>query len=269
MSFLVKSTSYDLAKTLKSGQMFRYREMPDGCYRVISRNLVCYVKQTNENIYVHTGEEKGLNPSDSYWKDYFNFGKSHDKLYELSQTNDFLHQVVMFNEGLRILQQDPWESLVSFIISQQKRIPQIQSTVEKLCEAAGTFIGGGLYAFPTPYEILSISISSVKLGYREGYIKAAAEEVSSGRINLERLRSGSSTYKNCLQQLCSIRGVGVKVANCVALFSLGHTEAFPVDVHIQRILELPEMQNFSVSDYDEDAGLLQQYLFNYALAHGI
>lgn len=269
MSFLVRSGSYDLEKTLKSGQVFRYKEMPDGSYRVISRNMLCYVKQKEDTIYVHSGEEKGLNPKDDYWRKYFNFKKTYDKLESLVASNRFLQEVVKFNYGLRILQQDPWEGLISFIISQQKRIPQIQATVERLCEASGTFMGGGLYAFPTAEELLSVSISSVKLGYREAYILAAAQEVASGRINFDRLHAGCCSYKNCLQQLCSIHGVGIKVANCVALFSLGHTEAFPVDVHIQRILDLPVMRGFSASDYGEDAGLLQQYLFNYALAHGI
>lgn len=269
MSFVVRTTNYDLEKTLKSGQVFRFKLMSDNSYRVISRNRMCYVKQIESNIYVRTGEDAGIGPDDIYWRTYFNFAKSHDKLEELVSGNSFLQEVYDYNKGLRMLKQDPWEGLISFIISQQKRIPQIQASIEKLCDAAGSSMGYGIFAFPTPQEVLQVSIASVKLGYREQYILAAAEEVSSGRIDLARLHADVCSYKTCIQTLCSIRGVGIKVANCTALFSLGHTQAFPVDVHIERILSLPEMQNFRAKDYGDDAGLMQQYLFNYAINHGL
>ena len=269
MSFTVKSGSYDLEKTLKSGQVFRYRHMDNGIYRVMSLDKVCYVRQVDDSIFVKTGESKGLSEDDLYWRNYFKFSKDLNKITELTAGNVFLEKVVEYNRGLRLLRQDPWECLISFIISQQKTIPQIQANIDKLCTISGKYLGYGLFAFPQPEELLSISIAPAKLGYREKYVTSTAYEILSGNIKLDSLYPEACSYRECVQKLCSLRGVGVKVANCVALFAFGHTRAFPVDTHIDKMLKLPEMKDFKAIDYGDDAGLMQQYLFNYAISHNI
>ena len=268
MVTVFRPKEYDLAKTLASGQAFRYTLMPDGSYRVISLNRICFVKQLESKITLQVYPERYIEDVD-YWVNYFNFDQDISDLLNLVAGNEFLEKVVAYSKGLRMLQQDPWESLVDFIISQQKRIPQIQASIERICELSGKSLGGGLFAFPTPHEILSCSIAPAKLGYREAYILAAAEEIDKGFLNLETLRAPNCSYERCIQRLCAVYGVGLKVANCVALFSLGHIEAFPVDVHIERILALPEMKGFNPKDFGKNAGLIQQYLFKYAIDHNI
>ena len=271
VSFIVRVDNYDLDKTLKSGQMFRYKEDESGIFRVISRDKICFVKQTETGIVVKTPEtkEKVLGPDDVYWRNYFGFGRSYAKLEELSRGNAFLEEVIKYNQGLRILKQDSWECLISFIISQQKRIPQIQQSIEKLCAATGKELIGGIFAFPTAEELLSLSIDRVGLGYRKGYVLGAAYLVREGILNLNSITADKVSYKTAMQQLYTVRGVGPKVANCIALFGLGFMEAFPVDTHISKILALPEMTNFNAKAYGDLAGVMQQYLFNYAINHGI
>lgn len=271
MSFVVRTNGYDLSKTIKSGQMFRYKEVTPGVFRLISRDKICYAKQTETGIAVRTSDssKSKVLQEDIYWRDYFGFGKSYTKLEELASGNAFLEEVVKYNYGLRILRQDTWECLISFIISQQKRIPQIQQAIEKLCAATGSYLCDDLYAFPTPEELLSLSIDKVGLGYRKNYVLNAAYQVREGYIDLSSIVAGKVSYKSALQQLYAINGVGPKVANCIALFGLGFSEAFPVDTHIAKMLALPEMKDFDSREYGDLAGVMQQYLFNYAINNGI
>ncbi len=271
MSFSARVYNYDLKKTLESGQMFRYKEVQSGVYRVISRDKVCYAKQVEDTIMVRTGEEKqtSVTDADIYWRTYFGFGQNYERLIELVKGNKFLEKVVGYNLGLRILKQDPWECLISFIISQKNNIPHIMQCIEKLCAAAGSAMEEGLFAFPTPKELCSLSIDKVGLGYRKAYVLNAAYQVDMGYFQLDKIGGINRNYKAIVQELCTLNGVGPKVANCVALFGYGCLEAFPIDVHIARILGLPEMSDFKSKDYGDLAGVLQQYLFNYAINNGL
>lgn len=271
MSFTVRVSCYDLEKTLKSGQLCRYRDLGAGTYLVQSQDKYCLIKQGEDTIVVKTGDTytSGVSEDDSYWRNYFAFGADYSKLQTLAEGNSFLEEVLEYNRGLHLLHQDPWECLVAFIISQRNNISRIMVCIDKLCQAAGRPLVEDLFAFPTPEELLSLSIDKVGLGYRKSYVLNAAYQVLHGGIYLDRITAKHTTYKNAIQELCTLEGVGLKVANCVALFSLGFTNAFPIDVHIQRVLELPQMKSFCVTDYGDLAGVMQQYLFNYALSHNI
>lgn len=271
LSFIFKTTTYNMAKTLKSGQVFRYIEHASNVFQVFSRDKVCWVRQDGDiiKLKVSDGEKYTFSEEDMYWKNYFGFADNYSDLEDWMTQDPFLAKIYEFNRGLRLLHQDPWETLISFIVSQQKRIPQIQTALNRICELSGRSMEGGWFAFPTPEEILSVSIERANLGYRLPYVLAAAEEVVHNGLQLERLQVGNCNYKTAMQRLCAINGVGVKVANCVCLFGLGYTQAFPVDVHIQRVLDLPEMKGFSSSTYGDYAGIVQQYLYNYALYNGL
>lgn len=226
---------YDVTRTLYSGQCFRFIELGPNNFRVFSGNKQCDIKQSMDKIEINTEDE-------SYWEHYFGFDCGMLDLHDLEVKFPFLSEVFYHSQGLRLLNQDPWECLICFIISQQKQISQIKECVRRLCfECSMTRMQEGIYAFPTPQEILDHNIDSVKLGYRKKYVIAVADSINRGYIQLSSLHAGKASYHRAMTELCSLPGVGSKVANCVALFSLGHTEAFPIDVHIERMLALPEL----------------------------
>lgn len=268
MYFELGVKQYDLAKTLRSGQMFRYKELSDNSFQVMSGDKMVVLTQRGTLL---TAQSFTSEDDSRYWKHYLNLGFDADSFEARMRENPFLSEVFDFNRGLYLLRQDPWECLICFIISQRKRIDQIRICVDKLCETVGERVGGrhGYFKFPTPEQILRSSLENVPLGYRRDYVWAAAKACRDGWINLQELKAGKCDFLVASEALCNIYGVGLKVANCVLLFGLDHTEAFPIDVHIQRVLDLPEMRGFNYKDYGKDAGVVQQYLFNYAIHHGI
>ena len=163
-----------------------------------------------------------------------------------------------------ILRQDPWETLISFIISQRKSIPAIKNSIERLCKAYGTPIDDTHWAFPTAEQLMFMNLDKddCGLGYRKDYIHKLARDVVSGNFSMEELVTAD--YETAKEMLLSIRGVGEKVANCVLLFGLGFDDAFPVDVHMRRILDEHYPDGFPYERYDGQLGLVQQYLFEYA-----
>ena len=199
--------------------------------------------------------------------------------------DDYLSRAAAFGSGIRILNQDLWEMVITFIISQQKTIPAIRALVEALSEKYGTrhkippTVSGYYYAFPSPEELNRASLDdllALKLGYRAKYIKQICEDVCSGKLDLDRLRK--LNYADSMEVLLSCYGIGVKVANCICLFGLHHIGSFPVDTWIKKILlreyapkshctgHVPETrlcealieENFS--KYPGFAGVLQQYI---------
>ena len=178
----------------------------------------------------------------------------------------FLWQAAESEKGIRILRQDPWEMLVTFIISQNRNIPAIKRSVELLSESCGEMKrdprGVSYYAFPSPEAVAALSgesLNECRLGYRCKYVHAAAESVLSGKIDLEQLLTADE--KSTIEALTGLFGVGVKVANCVSLFGLHHVDAFPVDVWIKRILEQEYPKGYPYESYSPYNGIYQQYMF--------
>jgi N-glycosylase/DNA lyase len=158
--------------------------------------------------------------------------------------------------------------LITFIISQNKNIPGIRRCVEALAQSCGSkkYDSRGLsyYAFPTPQQVASLSeeaLAECRLGYRCKYVKAAAEAVLSGSLNLEELTEADE--KNAMKSLTALYGVGVKVANCVSLFGLHHVDAFPIDVWVKRILAQEYPGGYPYQQYSPYNGIYQQYMFAY------
>ena len=169
-------------------------------------------------------------------------------------------------KGIRILRQDPWEMLITFLISQNKNIPAIRRSVELLAESCGRKLsdinGREYYGFPDPSAVAALSekeLSDCKLGYRCKYIHAAAEAVLDGMINLEELQDADET--TAISTLTGLYGVGVKVANCVSLFGLHHINAFPIDVWMKRILSEQYPEGYPFDRYSPYNGIYQQYMF--------
>ena len=208
------------------------------------------------------------------WHDYFDFGENYRSVRErVSREEDpFLADACEYGKGIRILRQDPWEMLVSFIISQNKNIPAIKKSIELLCETAGKRCENteqereddGQLVFPSPEQILSLSdeaLAACRLGYRCRYVKAAASDVAEGKLDLDSLRDAPE--EETIKGLMSVCGVGVKVANCISLFGLHHIDAFPIDVWIRRILDNEYPSGYPKERYSPYNGIYQQYMFYY------
>ena len=205
-----------------------------------------------------------------FWHGYFDLNENYRRIRERidPEKDPFLRQAADREKGIRILRQDPWEMLITFIISQNKNIPGIRRCVESLAKSCGQkktdSRGIPYYAFPTPQQVASLSgeaLAECRLGYRCKYVNAAAEAVLSEKINLEALRAADE--KTAIASLTGLYGVGVKVANCVSLFGLHHVDAFPVDVWVKRILAEEYPDGYPFEQYSPFNGIYQQYMFAY------
>ena len=265
-NFRYEVPEYDLLKCLDSGQMFRYKPVEGNSYYVQSLDKECIVHQDGNSILISTDSDA----SQSYWREYFALDEDLAPLYSMQHKHKFIREAIEYSKGLHLLRQDPWECLISFICSQQKAIPQIKLAVESIASRVGTRLESGNFAFPRPDQITVGSLEGLKLGYRERYIYSAAISVQKYGFDVYKYTSDRVSYDTAMVNLLSLTGVGVKVANCVALFSLGFKNAFPIDTHIEKVLDLLNAEcSFNYRDYGEYAGILQQYLFRYALYNGL
>ena len=249
-----------------SGQCFRWVKDDTGSYRIIHHEQRLRIRHHKDNVfYLSCSEDKYRN----VWYDYFDFGTDYRSIRKCVNRKEdpFLADACEYGKGIRILRQDPWEMLVSFIISQNKNIPAIKRSVELLCEAAGKQQEddeASYYLFPTPEEILALSdeaLAACRLGYRCRYVKAAALDVANGKLNLDWLKN--ETEETTIKELTNVCGVGIKVASCVSLFGFHHVDAFPIDVWIRRILDNEYPGGYPKEKYSPYNGIYQQYMFYY------
>lgn len=254
-------TTFELADTLDCGQAFRWTQLSDNTWQGIAHSRVLKISKDSNNIILHS---TNIEDFENIWIDYFDLNRDYNSIIKLFMQDPVLKKAIEFSNGIRILNQDPWETLCSFIISQNNNIPRIKGIIERLCSKFGEKIDENLYSFPSPDKIASASIDDlldIKCGFRAKYILDAAQKVSTKQINLEELIN--TDYHTALTQLTTIYGVGEKVANCTLLFGLKHVEAFPVDVWIKKALKTLYNGNLPANLLDY-AGIAQQYIFNYA-----
>ena len=258
---------FDLTKIAESGQCFRWRQMPDGGYRVIHGDRCLYIRRTGEARYLLDCDEAAF---EAVWRDYFDLGEDYRAIRSrIDPAGDpFLFEASEQEKGIRILRQSPWEALVSFIISQNRNIPAICASIERLCALAGErhtdSRGGAFFAFPSPEALAALTeeeLKACRMGYRCKYVHAAAEAVRSGQVDLQAL--AEEDCGDAVHALTAMYGVGVKVASCAALFGLHHLDAFPVDVWIRRVLERESPNGYPRERYSPYNGVFQQYMFAY------
>ncbi|NLM13837.1 MAG: N-glycosylase [Epulopiscium sp.] len=268
--------SFEIEQILECGQCFRFRKLAPNDYVIVAWGKVLRILQTkDEIIFYPTSPEEFEN----LWSSYFDLDKDYDIIKQhLAEKDIHLAEAVQFAPGIRILRQEPWECLISFIISQNKQIPHIKQVVENISRMFGRYIcnfeGYDYYAFPTVEE-LSVAkeedIRACKAGFRAPYIMDACQKIKNKEVELEKLVY--LPYEEAKKELLKIKGVGSKIADCVLLFGIGHEEAFPIDVWVKRIMEYfyfdkdtnsNEIQAFAKDYFGNLAGISQQYLFYYA-----
>ena len=257
----------DLSKIADSGQCFRWERQGDQHYRILHGDHCVYVRRVCDRDYEFSCD---ISEFESIWKDYLDLGLDYRAIRSrIDQERDpFLWKAAEHEQGIRILQQDPWEMLISFIISQNKNIPAIRRSVELLCEMCGAMktdcYGQVYYAFPTPEAVAALSeeeLKACRLGYRCRYVNGAAKVLVNGELDLEALKDADEA--RTMAALTALNGVGRKVASCVSLFGLHHLNAFPKDVWINRVLEQEYPDGYSFDEYSPYNGVFQQYLFAY------
>lgn len=260
---------FDLKKIADSGQCFRAKELPGHIFRFICRENVLYVEQTGEDTYRADTTPKAW---ESLWKSYFDLERNYAQIRRgIASGDTYLTEAAECGKGIRILRQDPWEMLVTFIISQRKNIPAIRSAVEVLCERYGEKIPAShesLYAFPSPQALAAVSESQLRdcgLGYRAPYVADAARQASGGELDLQLL--WNLPDQELLESLEAVKGVGIKVASCIGLFAYGRTQIAPVDTWIRRVIQERYQGLDPFPRYGSAAGILQQYMFYHALYH--
>ncbi len=260
----------DLLKIADSGQCFRVKRFEDGFFRFASKDRYIYIKNEGAKEFsVSAGEGEW----ESFWKDYFDLDRCYSQICcGDRKKNCFVDEAMEYGRGLRVLRQDPWEMLLTFIISQRKSIPAISSAVEMISEKYGRHIETEIEEFclfPSAAEMVGATkedLSECALGYRVPYVLDAISRVNSGELDLQAI-SGLRD-EGLLEALQEVRGVGKKVANCVALFAYGRTCCVPVDVWISRAIEEECGGDSPFHLFGDRAGIIQQYVFYYEREKG-
>lgn len=264
---------FDLCQTFECGQCFRWEKVQDG-YIGVAFSHVLHITQSENRFTLYNTTLKDWN---DIWCDYFDFGRDYSEIKKQLSHDNIMKTAIDFGKGIRILNQEPFECLISFIISASNNIPRIKKIIDSLCRNFGQAIdynGNTYYSFPSSETLASLSIDDIgiiKAGFRDKYIINAAKCVASGITDLECLKKSSFDYAK--NELLKLNGVGNKVAECVMLFSLGKTSGFPVDVWIKRIMEYcyfdsPQtneaVSRFAAEKFSNLSGFAQQYLFYWA-----
>jgi N-glycosylase/DNA lyase len=300
---LLRVRDYDLAATLDSGQVFRWREQNGSWNGIVGKHFV-RLTQTRDGIRAETA----VPVADWKWlRDYLQTDVELAAVLKTFPDDKPMRAAVAACRGLRVLRQDPWECLASFILSSTKQIVQIRQIIVLLCERFGEPVNGtqvgravpcapliatedaqfphngahGVtrptslqFSFPTAERIASTTeaeLRACKMGFRAPYLLAAARRTVSGQFGLERLRRLSLVKSR--EELMKLHGVGDKIADCVLLFAFGFGSAFPVDVWVGRALRelyfprrrvtAKQLQRFAATHFGPHAGYAQQYLFHY------
>lgn len=259
---IIKIKDCNIQKIMDSGQCFRiYYLSRSNKYFVISKDKASIATQDGDNI-----ELECLDNDTDYWSRYFNT----DKDYTLIDNNfksaniDFITKATDYSKGLRVLQQDLYETIISFIISQRKNISSIRKCIVNLSVCYGEmkeFKGIVYYAFPTVENLAGRKLDTIGLGYRQSYIEELIDSLYANQYKLSDIPRNN--YEAALNKLKEIKGVGDKVANCVLLYSMGYTNAFPIDTWIQRIIDDDFGGNFPFDSIKSNKGILQLYMFYY------
>lgn len=260
--YTVFAENFSPSMIAESGQCFRMNRMEEKLFSVTAGNRYVTVSQKACNEFEFSCTEKEFT---DFWRGYFDLDADYSAYTKAVLPEDrYMADAVSAGEGLRILRQDPWEMLITFLLSQRKAIPLIKRSVEQLCERFGEEIGENIYAFPTPIRLAAASeeeLAVCGLGYRTKYVMRAATLAADGKLPFESWENLPD--EELKEKLLSLYGVGIKVASCIMLFGYHRLDTVPVDVWMERVAEEHYNGQFPYSGEGSYAGVLQQYVFEY------
>ena len=276
---LTEVRNFELPHIFDCGQCFRWNKQENGNYIGVAFERVIEVEKQGNTVIIYNSNLKDFN---DIWIKYFDLERDYSAIKSEFEKDELLKKAVEFGDGIRLLQQDPFEMLISFIISANNRIPMIKRAIENISKTYGKkleYKGNTYYAFPTLREFREATLEEVEglgVGFRAKYIVKALEDLSNGTYDLNAIRLSDDDA--CHEGLKNFSGVGPKVADCIMLFSMGKYSAFPVDVWVKRAMQyfyvapdvsLPKIRKFARDKFGNLSGFAQQYLFYYARENNI
>lgn len=265
--------------TFECGQCFRWIRQEDGSYTGVVKGKAVTVRYKNEEFEISNSTVEDFK---NIWFDYFDLGRDYSEIKRKLSKDEIMKKAIEFGYGIRLLRQELWETLISFIISANNRIPMIMKVVETISHMYGSEItidGKSYYAFPDVDKLAASALEQLEMcrgGFRCKYILKTAQMVKDGDVNLAGL--AGKTTDEAREELKKFPGVGNKVADCTLLYSGSKFDVFPTDVWVKRVMEelyfgrpatFSEIQSFAADYFGELAGFAQQYLFYYAREHKI
>ena len=270
--------SFELKDIFECGQCFRWNKQPDGSYEGVFLGNIAKIKKEGKNIII-----KGIFKQDikQVIEEYFDLNRDYKKIKEqLAQIDINMKTSIEYGQGIRILNQDLWETIISFIISANNNIPRIKGIIERLSEKYGnkiTWNSKNYYTFPTPEQLKNVTVKEYRnlgLGFRDIRLYETTQMILNKEIDLEKMHKNPSTIE-VREQLLKLSGVGPKVADCILLFSnLKRFDVFPIDVWVRRVMNdlyiknedetkvsKKQIEKLAQEKFGNLAGLAQQYLF--------
>lgn len=251
---------FSLKETLECGQCFRFDAISSKRYRGVVKGYLLDIEEENQDLIFHNTSEKIF---ENVSRPYFDLDRKYGEIQKTLEKNPVMRKAISYAPGIRILQQETWETLCTFLFSQNNNIKRIKGIVDRFCTLFGDPIDSEQFAFPTVEQVVHRDITEINLlraGFRGKYILDAAKKVWTKEIELSCL--STLPLEEAEIYLQQIMGVGPKVADCVLLFGGGHLDAFPKDVWILRAMK--ELFPKGLPNYMKPyAGIAQQYLFHY------
>lgn len=271
---------FNVSHIFDCGQCFRWNKEQDGSYTGVVKNKIINVEQNGSSVIFNNINKDDFN---NILEDYFDLNTDYTKIKSLLQTDEIMAKAIKFGEGIRILNQDEWEIMISFMISANNRIPMIKKVIENLSTSFGDYIGSykgrEYFSFPSAEQLSNAPLEKImecKAGFRSPRLKEAAERFLKEKEVIYNIKNTS--YDEGLAYLKTYKGIGDKVANCILLFSMKQFETFPVDVWVRRVMQElyvdkdtkdKDIQKFAENKFGKYSGYAQQYLFFYARENGI
>ena len=250
----------DLDLTLDCGQAFRWEKQADGSWSGVVKGVFLNIDKKGDTVILKNTTAENY---ENIWKHYFDFDRDYEEICNRLKQDSLIAPTVDEYYGIRILNQESWEALCSFVISQQNNIKRIKGIIDRLCRAYGEEVENGFYSFPSAERLSKLTVDDFErlgTGYRAKYLERLSKAVAAGEIDFDKIKALS--LEQARKELLNIYGVGIKVANCALLFGFEFYDAFPVDVWMKRVMEyypngLPEC-------FDGIGGIAQHYLFHWA-----
>ena len=268
--------NFNIKQILECGQCFRWEKVGELNYIGVAHGKVIEVIQEDDKVTILNTNEEDFN---NIWLDYFDLKRDYSEIKRGLEHDDILGKSVEYGYGIRLLNQEHFELLISFIISARNSIPSIMKTIKKISQKWGTPIeykGNTYYTFPTPEQLKDATEEEIKetgASFRSKYIVDTIAKVNESSYDFDLDRISKLNADECHTALQNFKGVGSKVADCIMLFSMRKYSAFPVDVWVKRAMiffygaedaSLNKIRIFARDKFGELAGFAQQYLFYYA-----
>ena len=267
---------FHIGQILECGQCFRFEKLDDMHYALVAFGKVLYVRQSLDTVeFYYSNSALEMSEFEAIWLPYFDLHRDYGAIKaKITAGDPVMQTAVDYAPGIRILRQDPWETLISFIISANNRIPQIKQVVKNISARYGTQIDAHNYAFPAVEQLIHAApedLRALKTGFRDKYIVDAAQKVAGKTLDM--CRDTQMLTDDLRKLLLTVRGVGEKVAHCILLFGYGRMDTFPVDTWVRKVMRqyyfggetasAAQIHDLAQKRFGTLSGFAQQYLFHY------